>query len=255
MTTPSPDLAHGIMHRALIIDDELSAREELRSLLAEHPGVVITGEAGTVNNARALLAANDYDLVFLDIHILGGLGFDLAPHVREEADIVFVSAHDTFALRAFEVNALDYLVKPVTPSRLAATLRRLDAQATRHAAIATPFRTDDLVLLKVAPSGRRFVRASEIVVVNSCENYSEVQLASGDRVLVRRTMKAWEELLPANHFLRVHRNHLVNLGRVKRFEPLTEDAALLHLNGLPEPVRARRHIGAVIEERLAALKR
>src|SRR5690349_1361123 len=127
------------MYRALIIDDELAAREELRSLLAEHPAVVITGEAGTMNNARALLAAGDYDLVFLDIQLLGGLGFDLVPHVREQAKIVFVSAHDGYAIRAFEVNALDYLLKPATPARLAATLRRLDGEASRGSATATPF--------------------------------------------------------------------------------------------------------------------
>src|SRR5262249_14682002 len=157
-------------------------------------------------------------------------------------------------IRAFEVNALDYLLKPATPARLAATLRRLDKEAPRHNASASPFRTEDLVLLKIAPSGRRFVRAVEIVVINSCENYSEVHLAGGDRVLVRRTMKAWEELLPAAYFLRVHRNHIVNLALVARFEPLTEDAAQLHLNGLLQPVRARRQMGAIIEERMAALK-
>ncbi len=243
------------MYRALIIDDEFAAREELRSLLAEHPSVVITGEAGTMNSGRALLSAGDYDLVFLDIQLLGGLGFDLVPFAREEADIVFVSAHDGYAIRAFEVNALDYLLKPATPARLAATLRRLDDAVTRRSASASPFRTDDLVLLKIAPAGRRFVRAAEIVLVNSCENYSEVHLAGGHRVLVRRTMKAWEELLPAAHFLRVHRNHIVNLALVARFEPLTEDAALLHLNGLTEPVRARRQMGAVIEERMAARKK
>lgn len=242
------------MFRALIIDDELAAREELRSLLGEHPSIVITGEAGTIRNARALLAAGDYDLVFLDIQLLGGLGFDLVPHVREEARIVFVSAHDGYAIRAFEVNALDYLLKPATPARLAATLRRLDDAATRGSATATPFRTDDLVLLKIAPAGRRFVRAAEIVVIHSCENYTEVHLAGGDRVLVRRTMKAWEELLPAAHFLRVHRNHIVNLALVERFEPQSEDTALLHVKGLVEPVRARRDVGPLIEERLGMKK-
>jgi two-component system LytT family response regulator len=207
-----------------------------------------------MNNARALLAAGDYDLVFLDIQLLGGLGFDHVPQVREQAKIVFVSAHDGYAIRAFEVNALDYLLKPATPARLAATLRRLDGEASRGSATATPFRTDDLVLLKVAPAGRRFVRAAEIVVINSCENYSEVRLVGGDHVMVRRTMKAWEELLPATHFLRVHRNHIVNVALVDRFEPQSEDTALLFVKGLAEPLRARRDVGAAIEERLGLKK-
>src|SRR5690242_11409511 len=111
------------MHRALIIDDEIAAREELRSLLAAHPSITVTGEAGTMSNARALLTGGNYDLVFLDIQLLGGLGFDLLPHVREPANVVFVSGHDGYAIRAFEVNALDYLLKPATAARLATTLR------------------------------------------------------------------------------------------------------------------------------------
>ena len=113
------------MPRALLIDDEALARTELRRLLAAHPDVAIVGEADDVSSARARLAPADYDLVFLDIQLAGGSGFDLIPHVAPAAAIVFVTAHDAFALRAFEVNALDYLLKPVPPTRLAESLARL----------------------------------------------------------------------------------------------------------------------------------
>src|SRR5688572_22135523 len=110
--------------RALLIDDEPPARIVLRTLLAPHP-VEIVGEAGTLRAARELLARHDYTLVFLDIQLRGGTGFDLVPAVRPGAEIVFVTAHDEHALRAFEVNALDYLLKPIKPERLAASITRL----------------------------------------------------------------------------------------------------------------------------------
>src|SRR2546423_10649622 len=114
------------MLRALLIDDEPPARADLRERLAAHPRVTIVDEAGTLARARALLACDDYDLVFLDIQLRGGSGFDLVPDVRPEARIVFVTAFNDHAVRAFDVNALDYLLKPVQPARLAASLARLD---------------------------------------------------------------------------------------------------------------------------------
>ena len=110
---------------ALLIDDEADAREDLRVSLEPHlETVTIVGEAGKIDEAQQRLARDDYDLVFLDVQLRGGTGFELVPHVRPEARIVFVTAHDTYALRAFEVNAVDYLLKPISPARLAEALTR-----------------------------------------------------------------------------------------------------------------------------------
>src|SRR5438128_2047857 len=106
------------MIRALLIDDEPHAREDLQRLLAAHPQVTIVGEAGSVASARKRLARADYDLVFLDVQLIGGTGFDLLPAA---AAVIFVTAHDRHAVRAFEVNALDFLLKPVRAERLAAS--------------------------------------------------------------------------------------------------------------------------------------
>src|SRR3954466_5047030 len=98
------------MPKALLIDDEISARTDLRALLAAHRNVTILGEAALVSDARALLRRGGYALVFLDIQLLGATGFELVPEVQPGARIIFVTAHDRFALRAFEANALDYLL-------------------------------------------------------------------------------------------------------------------------------------------------
>jgi two-component system LytT family response regulator len=254
------------MPQALLIDDEATARADLRAKLAAHPEVVVLAEAATVRSARTLLARADYDLVFLDIQLVGGNAFDLVPDVRPGARIVFATAFDHYAVRAFEINALDYLLKPVEPARLAATLRRFAAgpapapdaappDGTTDAADpapTTPLRPDDSVFLRSGPRAR-FVRVTDISVVAASDNYSEVHLADGSRLLLRRSLKVWEDLLPATHFMRVHRTLIANLARVTRYERDGDEHTLLFLQGFPDPVSASRHRWPELRDRLAAL--
>jgi two-component system LytT family response regulator len=239
------------MPKAVIIDDEVAARKDLRALLAAHADVTILGEAASLDEARRLLRAGGYDLVFLDVQLLGGSGFDVVPDVQPGARIIFVTAYDQFALRAFEVNALDFLHKPVRTARLAETLRR----AGTAAAPATALRGDDIVQVKTGPGAARFVRVADILLVTSQDNYSEVRLANGEHFLVRQTLASWEERLPAAQFLRVHRQSIVSLARVEGFTHADEETTLLRLAGLPEPVRARRQHLPELQTRLANLGR
>ncbi|MBI5767300.1 MAG: response regulator transcription factor [Verrucomicrobia bacterium] len=229
------------MPKALIIDDEPPARAVLRALLGAHPTVAVVGEAGTVGAAQALLAGTDYDLVFLDIQLRGGSGFDLAPRVRPGAAVVFVTAHDEHALRAFEVNALDYLLKPVKPERLAATLARLGGQRTVEAGTgpARGLKINDTVHVRT-DDGARFLPLATVVLLHSCENYCELHLVGGEVLLVRHTLKAWEDSLPAPPFARAHRQAIINLSHLRRVEDDGADAPLLHLAGLRAPLRASR---------------
>lgn len=231
--------------KALIIDDEPPARAVLRTLLAAHPGVEIVGDAGTLGAARELLTRQAYDLVFLDIQLRGGTGFDLVPHVRAGAAIVFVTAHDEHALRAFEVNALDYLLKPIKPERLADSLARVAhagggaADAPAHPVPAKRLRIDDTFYVRT-DDGARFLPLTAIAAILSCENYSEIHLVAGDKLLVRQTLKSWEDTLPAPPFVRAHRQAIVNLNALTRIEEDGGDAPLLHLAGLRAPLRASR---------------
>ncbi|MBS0661230.1 MAG: response regulator transcription factor [Verrucomicrobia bacterium] len=238
------------MTDALIIDDEPLARSDLRSLLPSEINVV--GEAGRMEEARKLLQRGNYTLVFLDVQLLGGSGLDLVPDVHPKARIIFVTAFDQHAVRAFEVNALDYLLKPVAPERLAAALARLRPPGTPKPDSTASLRTDDRVLLKLGTDGERFVRVADIRCVSSCENYSEVHLGNNERVFVRRTMKAWEETLPAATFMRAHRHTIVNLRHIERVERATDSTFLLHLAGGEEPLRASYRYVAELRERLAS---
>lgn len=255
------------MIKAVLIDDEPEARADLRALLQPHAaGVQVVAEAETLDAAEALLARDDYDLVFLDVQLRGGTGFDLVPRVRPEARVVFVTAHDAYALRAFEVNALDYLLKPIAPERLAASLERVAAHFAHSASpdkgiagaegelAAGPLRPGDTVFLRSGGHGR-FVRLSGISAIEADENYSVACLADGARLMLRRTLKSWEDVLPESLFMRVHRTAIVNLGCVVRFERDREERTLLFLEGMAEPVNASRKLWPELQGRLEQRRR
>jgi two-component system LytT family response regulator len=227
-----------VTSRVLLIDDEADARAELRWLLSSHPAYTIVGEAATFAAARRLLRAGGYDLVFLDIQLFGGIGFDLVPDVAPPARIIFVTAYDRHALRAFEVNALDYLLKPVAPERFAAALARAAGPGSQPAP-STPFRADDTVLVHT-DTGDRFLPLTHIAAIFSNENYSDVHLRTHERFLTRRTLKSWEDTLPAANFRRVHRQALVNVAHIASHRRDTRETAELRVAGVPLPVPVSR---------------
>ncbi len=238
--------------KAILIDDEPAARDDLRRLLAAHPEVAIAGEAGRVVAAEELLRTADYELVFLDVELRGGTSFDLLPHVRPEARIIFVTAHSHYAVRAFEINALDYLVKPITAARLAEALRRIASTPVTEAPAPPCLIPTDLVHLKIGNGTTRFVALAAIACIESDENYSTVRLGDGTHVLVRRTLKAWLDALPAGQFVRVHRTTIVNLACYRGSDRSTDRTTLLRLEGLDEPVRASFRYLPELRARLAA---
>ncbi|MBX3738606.1 MAG: response regulator transcription factor [Candidatus Didemnitutus sp.] len=242
--------------RAVIIDDEAPARAALRGLLRDRPDITLVGEAETIEEGVRRLGRDDYDLVFLDVQLRGGTGFDLAPFVRPEARIIFITASDQYAVRAFEVNALDYLIKPVSPPRLDQALRRVSGVAApppqeMRVPVLTP---RDCVYLRIGNGTTRFVALADLALVVSNENYSDAHLVDGTRLLVRRTMKAWEEVLPPTHFVRVHRTAIINLARYRGADRQSYETTLLHLEGVSEPVRASFRYLPELRERLTALE-
>lgn len=223
---------------ALIVDDERLARRELATLLAAHREIAVAGEAGSVDDAAALVRALDPDVVFLDIQMPKRSGFELldAADVRR---VVFVTAHDVHAIRAFEVNALDYLLKPVHPARLAITIARLVGTADPAPPTARLEPADHLFLSD--GKAARFVRVRAILCIRGAGDYSELVLDDGKRVLSSRPLKEWEGRLPGG-FARVHRTAIVNLDHVERVERISDDSFRVVVRGLAEPVpMSRRH--------------
>lgn len=240
--------------RAVIIDDEPPAREELQRLLAPHPHIAIVGEAGNVTTARRRLRKpRDYDLVFLDVQLIGGSGFDLVPDVAADAQIIFFTAHQEHALRAFEVNALDFLLKPATAERLAASLARAAATAERgpvSCGSAGKPTANDLLLIRT-DAGSRFIDVAEIAAVQSEQNYTRVHFASGGHDLIHRPLKSWEAELPQPTFLRVHRQWLVNTRHLAAVKTPLMGSTRLTLTGVADTVEVSRRRWSEVSAHLA----
>lgn len=234
-----------MLTRALLIDDDPEERQQLKRLLAAFPDLRVVGEAESLKEGKALARRAKYDLAFVDIRLGVHSGFELAPVLRRGTRVIFVSGHDADALRAFELNASDYLVKPVTRARLLEALGRVRKGAARRDGL----RSDDTINLS---SGKRarYAGIGELTLIEAQQNYSQVHLFNGERVLVRRSIKSWEDLMPLTHFVRVHRQALVNLRYVVRCEGNAKDGGWVHVVGGAAAIRVGRRGWAELHERL-----
>lgn len=195
--------------KALIIDDERIARQELRRLLGAHPEIEIAGEARTGEEALEAIGRLDPDVLFLDVRMPGMTGFDLLEHLDDVPQVIFTTAYDEYALKAFEVSALDYLVKPVAPARLAAAVAKLRPRAAQSRLEQVFVRDGEHCWL---------VRVADIFLLESEGNYTRVYFAS-ERPLVPRSLAALHERLDPAIFFRAGRRHIINLKWVERVEP------------------------------------
>ncbi len=235
---------------AVLVDDERLARRELRTLLEEAHAeqVHIVGEADSVASAARLVHATDADVVFLDIQLAGETGMDLLPLLGVDVDVVFVTAHDDYTLRAFEVNALDYLLKPVAPERLAVTVNRL-AAAHPPPPTREKITYEDRLFLRLGQE-RAFLRVRDIVTVEAEGDGSTLRLAPQlARKPSTKSLREWEERLPDRHFVRIHRSTIVNLEYVERLETWSHASQRVYLRGLKEPVTMSRRFGARLRDR------
>lgn len=223
--------------RALLVDDERLASKRLTALLAAHPEIRVVDQVRDLASARAAIAKRAPDVIFLDAQLPPENGFDLLPDVPATTAVIFVTAHDAFAVRAFETNALDYLLKPVLPARLAATIDRL----TRSLAPAPVdergprLRPDDPLVLR---DGRRWhkMNASEVAAICGEGSYTRLYRLTGESMLLPRSLTHWATILPEKAFVRIGRSILVNLHRVERLEAVNRNLANLHLTGHSAPL-------------------
>ena len=227
--------------KTLLIDDERLARNELRRLLVAFPHIEIVGEARTAQQARELNGSVRPDLVFLDVQMPGETGLELLESLEPPAPrVIFTTAHDEFAVKAFELNALDYLLKPVDPARLATAVARLeDRPGCAPAAAPTgQLGNEDKVFVR---EGDRcwFVEVRTIRLLESEGNYTRVHFADAQPHLFR-SLNAMEERLDAKFFFRANRRQIINLAWVEKIEPWFSGGLLVHLKGGAKVELSRR---------------
>jgi two-component system LytT family response regulator len=243
--TPPPT---GPMITALIVDDERPARTRIRQLLLAHRTVVVTGEAGDVDEAVAVIGEHRPDVIFLDIHMKPRSGFELLaelPSAGPPIHVIFVTAFDEYAIRAFEANALDYLTKPVRAERLGRSIDRLSrllAQA-REAPPPMPAADHDQAALKpldivVLKDGRqtRMVRAASIRSVQVRGHVCVLRLEGGEAFEMHGTISGWAKRLPTDLFVRLSRGLLVNRSLIAGLTAIDRNQSQLFLRGYPQPL-------------------
>src|SRR4026209_2836737 len=230
--------------RALIIDDERLARTELKKLLQDYPEVEVIDEAANADEGITKIESLHPDLIFLDIQMPGKTGFDMLSQLERTPQVIFTTAYDEFALKAFEVNALDYLLKPVEPKRLADAIQKLhltEQKENRHGTENVNnslLSESDQVFVK---DGERcwFVKLSDIRLFESVGNYAKVFFA-GNKPLILKSLNSLEERLDDKIFFRANRKHIVNLRWIEKIEPYFNGGLLLELKGSEKIEVSRR---------------
>ncbi|MBS0535508.1 MAG: response regulator transcription factor [Proteobacteria bacterium] len=217
------------MLRVIVVDDELPAREGLRQLLAAHAGVRIVGEAAAPNDAVALIRSQRPDAVFLDIEMHTATGFDVVEELPEPPAIVFVTAHSRYAAQAYDVAAVDYLLKPVRPARLAETIARLEK---RRAGPRIPRTAGPPSLLRLKSGGRTVLLRTETVIALQAEkDYTSVLAERHAPLLASQSLGELEELVPSPPFVRLDRSLVINADRIREIETIDRSCTRLRLEG------------------------
>jgi two-component system, LytTR family, response regulator len=226
-------------YKAIIVDDERLARKEMSRLLAEFDEINVVGEAENLSEAVELIGKEKPHIVFLDIQLSNENGFDLLEKTKPNFKLIFVTAFDEYAIRAFEVNALDYLLKPVNPDRLAKAIERLKEGGQVGKADLRPLEFDDRVFLEL---GERsvFLKVSEISHINAAGDYSEIFTIEKKKLLVEKPLREWEDRLPQKHFLRIHRQTIINLEEVENIETWFNRTFQVRLKTFSRPLTVSR---------------
>lgn len=221
---------------AIIVDDERLARNELKKMLTDYPEIEIIGEAGNVDEAVKMIEELGPDILFLDIQMPAKTGFDLLAELDTVPTVIFTTAHDEYALKAFEVNALDYLLKPIDPKRLSDAIQKVMFLEEREI-VNNETRNENKSFLNdgdqvFVKDGEKcwFVKLSEIRLFESVGNYARVFFGT-NKPLILKSLNSLEERLDPKTFFRANRKHIVNLRMIEKVEPFFNGGLLLEIKG------------------------
>lgn len=236
-----------MMSKAVIIEDEKKGRIALISMLQKYCNTQITvvGEADSVKSGIEIIRSTEPDVIFLDIHLPDGSGFDLLEKIDViDFKIIFVTAYDKYAIKAFEFSAVDYLLKPVDPKKLTKAIEKLERseklyELDKKLEVLLSNKNGFEKVALPALDGIYLVKISDIIRCESESNYTKIYLNSGKRIMVTKTLKEYDEMLSSLRFFRIHQSHLINLKYVEKYSK-GEGGTVLMEDGSEVEVARRR---------------
>ncbi|MBE0676468.1 MAG: response regulator transcription factor [Bacteroidales bacterium] len=239
-------------YTAYIVDDELLAIRALKKELDLFPEIELMGESTRMDKAIREIGSIKPEILFLDIQLVEGTGFDLLNKLDYYGKIVFITAFDEFAFRAFEINALDYLLKPICHKRFQETIERIIAPEYAPFHNSPPesvkYRYTDHVLV-LERNQISFVHLEKIVMISAARDYTTIETLDGRKSLMMRSMADWVNRLPADQFIRIHRSYIVNINHIDRIIRNSTSSARVYLKNKSEPVSFSRSYYKILRDR------
>lgn len=204
--------------KTVIVDDERLAREEVKRALKKYPEFVIVGEANNADAAITLIDNEAPDIIFLDIHMPEKSGFDLLEELTTVPEVVFTTAYDQYAVKAFELNALDYLVKPLRDERFSKTITKVKEELQARSEVAPEVLPMHRKIFIKDGEQCHFVPVSDIYFIESLENYARLYFGN-QKAMIKRSLNLLEKKLDPTVFFRANRSQIINVHYVKEIHP------------------------------------
>jgi two-component system, LytTR family, response regulator len=220
--------------KVVIVEDENLAIEEMKFLLKEYQELEIAGIANNAESAIELINTLQPDLIFLDIQLRTTNAFEILEHLQTNAHIIFATAYDEYALRAFEINALDYLLKPIHPERLKVAIARFFKNTPLEEPLKKCYNYNDKIIINIR-DGYKMINISDIKAITADGDYSYLILGSKKKHILIKSLKEWETILPNEHFIRIHRSTIINVGNIRHIEKWFSNTCRIYLEGLDTP--------------------
>lgn len=233
---------------AVIIDDESLARFTLRNKLADFPEIEIIGEAASLKEAEEKINVLHPGLLFLDIQLPDGFGFDLFNRIEYTGRVIFVTAYDEYAFRAFEINAIDYLLKPVSAKRLRTAIEKLGESLDASRTMIMKLNYNDRLMVQHKESVN-FIKINQITHITASGEYSYVHTDNGREFITARSLNEWEIRLPDLNFCRIHRSTIINFDYIVKIDHNITGNAEVVLQGLPESLMISRNYFKKLKQR------
>lgn len=235
-------------YSAIIIEDERLARLTLKKDLEKFPEIKILGEATGIATAIPLIERTRPNLIFLDVQLNDGTGFDLLNQVEYSGKVIFVTAYDKYAFRAFEVNAIDYLLKPVSLKRLKSAIDKLSYDSDRIQSTPVKLNYNDRLMV-MHKNSVNFIKINSINYISASREYSYMHTLEGKDYLTVKNIGEWEQRLPDQNFCRIHRSTIINFDYIIKINHNITGTGEVYIQGIPEPLNISRNCFRRLKER------